>query len=215
MPRRTTPPDDHGPRDRRGQDTPLVTTRALGFEHPLSCLARRWVVVRRQTSSVGLVLVGSGLVAAVTGASWTRSLVLAAAIVFAALLALAAMVHHATRREARVLIMDGGENVPLRAVARERRRLLSARSREQLASRFEAYARAASGPSRLPWGAPYPFADLLAVRAVYPDCWRSQLWSASCRAVHAASRARSTFRVRASSSRTAATKECCETSFAE
>jgi hypothetical protein len=62
--------------------------------------------------------------------------------------------------------MAGRETVPLRVVARERDRLLGARSRHRLADRFEYYARAVSEPPCSRWGAPNPFADILVARAV-------------------------------------------------
>ena len=137
----------------------------LGHEHPLSRALRRADVVRRDLKAVLLVCVGAATFAA-AGNTWAIAVELSAAAVLIALAALSLLSARALRLEALELIMRGGEHLPLAPIASERRRLLDVRTRRRLASRFDFYVRSAARPSRSPWRAYQPFADLFATRAV-------------------------------------------------
>jgi hypothetical protein len=128
-----------------------------------------------------------GVAAAVIGEAWGVPVVLGSKLALAGLGVAAVVVHVRTRRHALELVLDGEETLPLRAVERERRRLLGAKLRGQLGRRLLDVAREAQRP---PTFAPLPMPpsfDVAVIRAVAPDlrrlAARLERPSASARAV--------------------------------
>lgn len=118
----------------------------LRSDHPLQraietvrCTGRQWV-------HVAAMLTGS-IIARLEGALWAAPLVDSAACVLLILTVLLAMFEQDKRDCALELILDGHENAPVPVVQRQRRRLVSARTRDGLAASIEDVVRyASSGP---------------------------------------------------------------------
>lgn len=124
----------------------------LGAGHPLARAYERFALVGRQALIVA-VLGAAGLGALAEGVAWAPALVGGAVATLAALGLVAAGLYASRRIEARELIVAGGEHVALAVVERERRRLLSARTRLSLAASLAAMlheaTRSPSGGARL------------------------------------------------------------------
>src|ERR1700745_1493377 len=100
--------------------------------HPLARAMESFRCTGRQWADVAAILAGS-LLARAQGARWAWSLAASAAAVLAALsIVLAARVQNRRDRAVEV-ILDGREELPLAPVQRERRRLVSRRTRTRLA----------------------------------------------------------------------------------
>ena len=129
----------------------------LGEGHPLVRASDALAVLSRQTLAVTAALAACSL-AAVAGATWARAAALAAATVLVVLAALAAALLGEVRQRAMDLILEGRERLPLAAVKRERRRLLSPRTRVRLATGLAGVLEEAL----MPRGVPVASASLLA-----------------------------------------------------
>jgi hypothetical protein len=95
----------------------------LGGEHPLSrTVSALDAVTRHVLTAGGLLAVGAA--AAAIGATWGAPLTVAAGAVLLALAAASGLLVSTRAAHARALIEQGGEDVPVAAVRRERDRLL-------------------------------------------------------------------------------------------
>ena len=144
----------------------------LGHEHPLSRALRRADVVRRDLKAVLVACAGAAAFAA-AGTAWAIAVELVRRR--RAHRALRAQPPLRARPSTRSARPDHARRraPATRPIARERRRLLEVRTRRRLASRFDFYVRSAARPSRSPWRAYQPFADLFATRAVSPELLRA------------------------------------------
>jgi hypothetical protein len=143
----------------------------LGPGHPLARdLASRAAVAR--DGPVVLVAGACGIVAALSGLSWGVPVVLSAAAALVLLGGTEMVVRARERTHARALILEGREQLPLPAVERERRRLLSPRLRRRLAdSLLEMIGPGAARAANVTRGAP-PLFHVVVLREVAPDIRR-------------------------------------------
>jgi hypothetical protein len=109
-----------------------VAAELLGEWHTLVGTLELFEALVRQSTVVTGVLVG-GAVGIAWHVAWAPSLVAAAAAVQIALCIGIAMVIQSKRSQARDLIVEGRESLPLRCVTAERRRLLDPSQRRRLA----------------------------------------------------------------------------------
>jgi hypothetical protein len=123
----------------------------LGAAHPMVRVTAAIAVVERQASAVGIVLVAS---VAATDGSVAIAVAASAAVVVVVLVAIVARLVDQRRRLAVDLIAEGREALPLRAVERERRRLIDLRARVRLARSYERVIEEALGGRRLAPGPP-------------------------------------------------------------
>lgn len=122
----------------------------------------------RQALAVGLMLaVSAGSAAA--GSSWGPPVALAAGLLLLLIAAATAGLRCAERTRAIDLIVDGEEWLPLDAVRRQRRRLLSARTRAVLARSFESHARDVVDRRRSTVRSARPVYDRAVIAAVAVD----------------------------------------------
>jgi hypothetical protein len=143
----------------------------LGPGHPLARDLESLEVVGGHAVAVLAALL-CGAAAAMLGEPWGLPVVLGAKLALAGLGVAAVVVHVRTRRHALELVLEGEETLPLRAVERERERLLGAKRRGQLSRRLLDVADEAQ---RAPTFAPLPMPpnfDVPVVRAVGPDLRR-------------------------------------------
>jgi hypothetical protein len=141
----------------------------LGSAHPLTRVSRATTAVARQ-ACVATLLLAAALAATADGVAWAPAADAGAALTLAALGALAIALRARARWEARELIARGDEHLPLPPVERERRRLLSERTRRSVAASLERIVDLAAEP--LPRFAP-PLFDVRVVRAVAGDLRRT------------------------------------------
>jgi hypothetical protein len=116
----------------RSRVSKVSPSSALGADHPLVRVTARLDDAVCGSVAVSAVLV-VGVVAAIRGLAIGVPLALTAAAAVLALLGVAGSLAAARRHSALELIAQGREALPLRAVARERRRLLEPDQRERLA----------------------------------------------------------------------------------
>ena len=126
----------------------------LRADHPLLCATEAVESTVRQWVNVAAVLTGS-VIARLEGGAWAVPLAVSAASVLLILTILLALFEQDKRDCALELILAGGEATPIAVVQRQRRRLLSARTRDGLAASLEDVVRyVSSGPklrSRIGW----------------------------------------------------------------
>jgi hypothetical protein len=113
-------------------------------------------------------LVGSGI-ALIEGREWALPLVCSASGVLLVLAVLLAAYEQGKRDCAIELILEGNESIPVAAVRRERRRLLSERTRSGLARHLEGMVRQATGHQRLHARVSTPLFDVNLVAMVVDD----------------------------------------------
>jgi hypothetical protein len=168
----------------------LPARELLGREHPLVRLVEWRMVVARQSVVAAALLVAS-VGAAADSAAWAPVLALSAVIVLATLGLLAAALWRVERRRALDVIIEGRESVPVVAVQRQRRRLLSRHRQACLARTFERFLEEAVAHRPLARSA-RPWFDVRVVRMVAPELRiviaRLRAGSSSARAVAIAER---------------------------
>ena len=158
---RTTRPPSSTPR--RGARTRLERSgvgelgrpsvaELLGPAHPVARVTGAVAVVERQALAVGIVLVAS-VVAAAAGRP-AIAVSVGAAVVLVVLVVVVATLLDQRRRRAGDLIAEGHWALPLRAVERERRRLVDPRARARLAKSFERVIEETLGARRVGFGPP-------------------------------------------------------------
>ena len=109
----------------------------------------------------------AAVIARIEGRGWAGPLAGSAAGVLVILTFLLAAHKRRERDCAIELVLDGCEDIPLVAVQRQRRRLLSERTRNALAGNLEALIRESAGPSRLQIRVtPLPFERMVVTMAV-------------------------------------------------
>jgi hypothetical protein len=128
----------------RHRRTTQAHGRALPVDHPLISAIDAVRYTRRQWVHVAAVLTGSAIARA-EGDGRALPLMASAGAVLAILTLLLAARRQHERDCAIGVILDGRERIPLAAVARQRRRLLSDRTRQGLANSLENKVREASG----------------------------------------------------------------------
>jgi hypothetical protein len=148
---------------RHRQHAPDPRDAGLGPDHPIVQATEAVRYTGRQWLHVAAVLTG-GAIARLEGHAWALSLTCAAATVLAILSVLLGAHHRCERDCAIAVILDGGERVAIGAVQRERRRLLSDRTRHGLARTIERILRQARD-RRLLRFTPIPF-DAVVVTTV-------------------------------------------------
>lgn len=120
----------------------------LRSDHPLVRAGEAVDYTGRQWVDVAAVLTGS-VIARIEGRGWAGPLAGSAAIVLLILTVLVAAHKQRERDCAIELVLEGHETVPIAAVQRQRRRLLSDQTRNGLAGNLEDLIRQAAGRSRL------------------------------------------------------------------
>jgi hypothetical protein len=127
-------------RSRPGQAYRIQEARSarelLGSSHPLARVDERLDVVATRSLAVAALLV-AGVAARADGVPMGLSVAIAAGVVEAALVARAAVLAQSRREHALELIADGHGELPLDAVARQRRGLLDPARRHRLAMSFD------------------------------------------------------------------------------
>jgi hypothetical protein len=138
----------------------------LGPDHPLTRASRWHAALLRQVSAVALLLAGA-TAAAVAGIRAANDVAGAAALVTGVLVLLMLVARTRLRDCVLDLMIEGRGGLPIRWVARERRRLLALRYRESLARQLEAVRRIAERPPerRL---SPHELLDVRVIAAVAP-----------------------------------------------
>jgi hypothetical protein len=121
----------------------------LGPLHPLVRTIEALSAVVRQCVVV-VVLLAGGLIAAASGAVWGFPVAGSAALVLLFLAMAGGLLLQRRRAVVIALIAAGDEDVPLRVVERERRRLLSRRMRTALARSLDALVAEAKNPPAIP-----------------------------------------------------------------
>jgi hypothetical protein len=111
---------------------PFTDRSVLPAGHPLARAMESFRCTVRQWADVAAILAGS-LLAGVQGARWAGPLAGSAAAVLAVLSVVLAARMQNRRDRAVDVILDGREDLPIALVQRERRRLLSTRTRARLA----------------------------------------------------------------------------------
>ena len=142
-----------------------VARALLGVDDPLVRAMHRQRVRLEQSLVVGVVLSAS-VAALASGASAALAVVLAAAIVESVLACDAAALRYRIRDRVLVIIAQGRGDLPLCAVARERRRLCDRGHQERLARWLDDIRADARGPRRDPRARPI-FSPAV-IRAVTP-----------------------------------------------
>jgi hypothetical protein len=140
----------------------------LGPDHPLVAAIEAVHTVLHQSLAVGAVLVVS-LTAVGEGDSWASAFAGSAAIVLLGLGIYAALLQQDKRDRVLDLIVEGREGVPVRAVQRQRRRLLAPRTRRTLAGSLHAVILDASKDGRTSRFVARVPVDVLVVAAVAPE----------------------------------------------
>jgi hypothetical protein len=125
----------------------VAEPRILRSDHPLLRATEAVERTVRQWVNVAAVLAGSVIVR-LEGGAWAAPLAVSAAGVLLILTVLVAMSEQHKRDCALELILDGDEAAPIAVVQRQRRRLLSARTRDGLAASLEDIVRYVSSPKR-------------------------------------------------------------------
>jgi hypothetical protein len=139
----------------------------LGSDHPLVRALDQSQLLATQSVVVGA-LMCAGLVAVLEGVSEGLSIVLAASAVEATVACRAAVVAYSRRERAIDLIVEGRGDLPLQAVARERRRLIEPAHRHRAAASLDAMRADAGTPTR-PRAFAWPIYNVRAIRAVAPE----------------------------------------------
>ena len=124
----------------------------LGATHPMVRVTGAIAVVEGQALAVGGVLVASLVAAA--GGFGAMSVALSAAVVLVVLVVAVVTLADQRRRLAVDLIAEGRGALPLRAVERERRRLVDPRARARLARSLERVIEETLGARRVAFGPP-------------------------------------------------------------
>jgi hypothetical protein len=137
----------------------------LGASHPLVHTLEALATVASQCVAVAA-LFTAALIASTSGAAWGVPVAASAALVLLILALAAALLLQRRRDEAVALIAAGEGDVPIRAVERERRRLLSRRMRFGLAASLDALVKEAANPPAVPVR---PLVDPVAVRQLGPE----------------------------------------------
>jgi hypothetical protein len=138
----------------------------LGPDHPLVRVRQR-LRARVEQSLVVAAMLSASIVALLDGVSAALPFVAAAAIVEAVLATGAAMLCSSRREHVLDLIIQGRGEVPIRAVVRQRRRLLGPGHRLRLARWLDAMRRDAERPIRDPRAG--PIFSVRVIAAVAPD----------------------------------------------
>jgi hypothetical protein len=112
------------------------TRELLGPAHPLTRVEDQLAVLHTRSLAVAALLC-AGIAALLDGLATGLPLMLAAAVVEAALGCRAALLVDARREHALDLVAQGEGDLPIEAVARQRRRLLDPRRRRHLAKAFD------------------------------------------------------------------------------
>jgi hypothetical protein len=144
----------------------MEPTSLLGPAHPLTRIMRERAVVAHHAVTVATLL-AAALTASLNGVAWAVPGVVGAAVALAGLGSFAIVLRLRAHQEAREVIADGGERLPLAPVEHERERLLAERTRSALAASLERLsAQADARPSRFAPPSPRPLYDLEVVREV-------------------------------------------------
>lgn len=148
-------PSLHGLRE--GRVPALRRGVGLRSDHPLLSATEAVHYTGRQWVDVAAVLTGS-VIGRIEGREWAGPLAGSAAIVLLILTVVVAAHKQRERDCAIELVLEGRETVPIAAVQRQRRRLLSEQTRNGLAGNLEDLIRQAANRSRLQMRvAPLPF----------------------------------------------------------
>lgn len=124
-------------------------------------------MLRRQLV-VASVALAAGALGIAAGAYWAPVVLAAAAVVELALVSALVLLSSLARALAREAIIDGDGELPLRLLARERRRLANPRSQAGLAGALESLVRAAATWPRI-HPAARPVFDVRQIRAAAPE----------------------------------------------
>ena len=139
-------PPLHGLRDERVR----AVRHGVGLrsDHPLLRATEAVHYMGRQWVHVAAVLTG-GVIARIEGREWAGPVACSAASVLLILTVLLAAHKQRERDCATELVLEGHEAIPIVAVQRQRRRLLSGQTRNGLAGNLEDLIRQAASPSRV------------------------------------------------------------------
>jgi hypothetical protein len=134
---------------------------SLRCDHPLLRATEAVHYTRRQWAHVAAVLIG-GVIARSEGDRWAGPLAGSAAAVLLMLAVLLGAHKHRERECAIELVLEGRDRVPIAAVERQRRRLISDQTRNGLACNLEGLLRQAASPSRFQMRVtPLPFEPMV------------------------------------------------------
>jgi hypothetical protein len=151
----------------RAERESLVARELLGAGHPLVCVLERCEMALQQLVAV-VALQAVGVVLACAGTPFGLSLAIAAAVAEAALGLRIALVVTGRRDTCLTMIIEGGPQLPLAALERQRRRVGDPRRRRLFAQSLEELAAIAEHPCARATQ-PRPLFDALVVRAVVPQ----------------------------------------------
>jgi hypothetical protein len=140
----------------------------LGPAHPMARSTEALESAVRQAVAVAAMLVGS-VIDVSEGRRWATSLAASAAVVLLVLTLLVAACRQRRRDCALALIIEGRESVPIAAVQRQRRRLLTERTRTALAGNLTGMIEQASTRRRPPACRIVPLFDRAVIAAVADD----------------------------------------------